>query len=181
MEVNPYSVPASNPFGGSSVEAGGGITDGVLQQLRGTKGWVKLFAILCFLGGGMMALGGVVVAAMGLLGGSALGTALGSGEGALAGLGGAVVGLVIGGLYALLGALYFYPGFKLWGYGSTIDDLLKDRSAVTLEKALNYQRSFWKFTGILMVVMISLYVLAVIGMLIFGVLGAATGAGALQP
>lgn len=181
MEVNPYSVPSSNPFGGSSLEAGGGITDGVLLQLRGTKGWVKLFAVLCFLGGGMMALGGVVVAAMGLLGAGVLGAAAGAAEQALAGLGGAAISIVIGGIYAVMGVLYFYPGFKLWGYGTTIDDLLKDRSAMTLEKALNYQRSFWKFCGIVMVVMISLYVLVVVGAVIFGAVAAAAGSGALQP
>jgi hypothetical protein len=181
MEANPYSVPTSNPFGGSSLEAGGGITDGVLAQLRGTKGWVKLFAILCFLGGGMMALGGLVVVVMGLLGASVLGAAAGAAEQALAGLGGAAISVVIGGLYALFGLLYLYPGFKLWGYGTTIDDLLKDRSVVTLEKALNFQRSFWKFCGIVMVAILSLYVLVFVGAIVFGIVAAAAGGAALQP
>lgn len=175
METNPYHAPSANPFGQSTVASGEGITEGVLRQLKGTKGWVKLMAILCFLGGGMMGLGGLVVAALGAFGGSLL-AAAGEGSNPLAGIGGAVGAVVLGLVYAALGGIYFYPGFKLWGYASAIEDLLKDRATATLEKALDCQRAFWKFVGVMTVVVIGLYVLVVVAMVIFGGIAAAAAA-----
>ncbi len=182
MNSNPYSAPGSDPFGSSNLSSGEGISDGVLRHLRGTKGWVKLIAILCFLGAGLMLLGGLAVVAIGIFGGSALASAAGT-EGALAGIGGVIGMGVLGAVYAVFGLIYLYPGFKLWGYAEGIEALLKDRSSVSLEKALNEQRRFWKFVGILAVIMICLYILIFLGMIIFGVImggavaGAAGGAG----
>jgi hypothetical protein len=176
MEPNPYNVPAANPFGQSTLSGGEAITAGVLKQLKGTKGWVKLMAIMMFLLGGLMVMGGLAFLAFGLFGSSVM-AAMGEQGNQLAGIGGAIGGAVIGLLYAGLGAIYFVPGFKLWGYASSIEDLLKDRAVVTLEKALDYQRSFWKFVGVLTIVMISLYVLVFAGMVIFGGIAAAAAAG----
>lgn len=177
METNPYNVPTANPFGQSTLGEGGAITDGVLKQLKGTKGWVKLMAIICFMLGGLMVMGGLAFLAFGLFG-SSLMAAMGEQGAQLAGIGGAIGGAVIGLVYAGLGAIYFVPGFKLWNYASTIEDLLKDRAVVTLEKALDYQRSFWKFVGVFTIVMISLYVLLVIGMIaVAGIAGAAAASG----
>jgi hypothetical protein len=177
MEPNPYSAPSADPFGRINTSPGEAITEGILTQLKGTKGWVKLMAVMCFLGGGLMALGGLAVVAFGIFGGSIL--AASGMEGVdMASIGGAVGGVVIGALYALMGVLYFYPGFKLWGYASAIEDLLKDRMAVTLERALNEQRAFWKFLGVLVVVLICVYVLAIVGAVVVAVIAAAAGAGA---
>jgi hypothetical protein len=178
MEPNPYHVPSANPFGQSTLGGGGAITEVVLKHLKGTKGWVKLMAILCFMLGGLMVMGGLAFLAFGLFG-SSLVAAMGDQGSQLAGIGGAIGGAVIGLVYAALGAIYFVPGFKLWNYASTIEDLLKDRAVVTLEKALDYQRSFWKFVGVFTIVMISLYVLLIVGMVIFaGIAGAAAASGA---
>ncbi len=175
MEPNPYNVPAANPFGQSSVTGGEAITEGVLKHLKGTKGWVKLVAILCFMGGGLMVMGGLVFLAFGLFGSSLL-ASMGEQGNQLASIGGAVGGAVIGLVYAGLGAIYFVPGFKLWNYASSIEDLLKDRAVVTLEKALDYQRSFWKFVGVFVIVMICVYLVLIVGMVIFGGIAAAAAA-----
>jgi hypothetical protein len=179
METNPYNVPAADPFGQSTAIGGEAITEGVLKQLKGTKGWVKLMAIILFLIGGLMVMGGLAVLAFGIFGSSIL-AAMGDQAGQLASIGGVVGASVLGVVYAALGAIYLVPGFKLWNYGSTIDDLLKDRAVVTLEKALDYQRSFWKFIGVFTVVMISVYVLIFIAMIIFGGIAAAMGAGGVS-
>lgn len=177
MEPNPYTVPATNPFGQSTLGGSEAITEGILKALKGTKGWVKLVAILLFMAGGLLVMGGLAVFAFGLFGSSLI-AAMGEQGSQLASIGGAVGAAVIGAVYAALGAIYFVPGFKLWNYASSIEDLLKDRAVVTLEKALDYQRSFWKFVGVFTVVMISLYVLVIVGMVIFaGIAGAAAASG----
>ncbi len=179
MEPNPYTAPSADPFGHSTAVSVEGITEGILRQLKGTKGWVKLMAVICFMMGGMICLGGLAFAVFGIFGSTLLAAAGGGDDvAALAGLGGAVGGVLIGLLYAGLGAIYLIPGFKLWGYASSIDDLLKDHSVVTLEKALNYQRSFWKFVGVFTVVMIGIYVLAIAAFVLIGGIAAATAAGA---
>jgi hypothetical protein len=180
MEPNPYSVPVANPFGSSSATTDQGLTEGVLRQLKGTKGWVKLMAVISFLLGGMMCLGGLAVAVFGIFGSTLLATIGAGGDemAGLTGLGGAIGGVVIGVVYAGLGAIYLIPGFKLWGYASSIEDLLKDHAVVTLEKALDYQRAFWKFVGLFTIVMIALYLLAIVAIVIFGGIAAVTAAGA---
>jgi hypothetical protein len=180
MEPNPYNAPAANPFGNSTATTTQGITEGVLRQLKGTKGWVKLMAVMCFLLGGMMCLGGLAFAVFGIFGSTLIASLGGGGDelAGLAGIGGAIGGTIIGVIYAALGAIYLIPGFKLWGYASSIEDLLKDHAVVTLEKALDYQRAFWKFVGVFTIVMIGLYVLALVAMVIFGGIAAMTAAGA---
>lgn len=178
MEPNPYHVPSANPFGQSTLGGGEAITEGVLKHLKGTKGWVKLMAILMFMAGGLLVMGGLAVLALGLFGSSVI-AAMGEQGSALASIGGAVGATVFGGIYAAMGAIYFVPGFKLWNYASAIEDLLKDRAVATLEKALDYQRSFWKFVGVCAVVMISLYVLIFVGAIVVaGIAGAAAASGA---
>ena len=70
MEPNPYHVPSTNPFGQSTLGGGGAITEVVLKHLKGTKGWVKLMAILMFMAGGLLVMGGLAVLALGLFGSS---------------------------------------------------------------------------------------------------------------
>jgi hypothetical protein len=62
-------------------------------------------------------------------------------------------------LYIPFALLYLYPGMKLWGYASAISRLALSRSPQDLEAALGQQKSFWKFAGILTMVVIILYVI----------------------
>ena len=174
METNPYTTPTSDVFAGSSAVSTEGITDGVLQQLKGTKGWVKLMAVMLFLGAGLMFLLGLVMASSGAFSSAILSASAGGAD--LSGLGGAF-GIVIGLIYAAIGLVYLYPGMKLWKYGNRITQLLQDRAATTLEAALNEQRCFWKYIGIMTLIMLSIYALIFIGAIIVGIFAAASAAG----
>lgn len=172
METNPYLSPTSDPFGGSSTTSAEGITDLVLTHLRRTKGWVKFIAIMAFIGAVMMVGFGAMMMIMGIVGGAALGAAGGAEMGLAGGFSGAI-GVGLGAVYAALGALYFYPGLKLWKYGTKIDALLLDRSTDTLAAALNEQRAFWKFTGIMIIAMFVIYAVAIVAMIGVGIFSAA--------
>ena len=63
---------------------------------------------------------------------------------------------VIGVLYACMGLIYLVPALHLWRYGKHIDGYLKDPQGIQLERALEAQRRFWKFIGILAVISILL-------------------------
>jgi hypothetical protein len=164
-DPNPYSTPGSDVFAGSSAVGGGEVTDGVIDQLQRTKGWVKFIGVMAFIGAAFMVVGGLVIMAGGAMGGIFSGDA----GGAL----GAGFGFGMGLMYIVMAILYIYPGMKLWAYGKRIDQLLQDRATLTLEAALNEQRSFWKFTGIMMIILLSIYALIIVGVVIAGI-GAAT-------
>jgi len=82
---------------------------------------------------------------------------------------------VMGLLYAATGVLYLFPSIKLWKYGSSIVRLMGTGSNADLVEALDQQRSFWKFVGIMILVMIALYVVAIIGAIGFTMINAVRG------
>ena len=173
---NPYSPPAAgvaaspSAMGAAAAQdpyaAAGGVATVSFQAidlLRQTRPWVMLMSVVLFLGSGFMVLGG---ASMILLGLFAPRGATGSGP---------VSPAVLGFVYLPLAVLYIYPALKLWQYASAIGRLLTSRSPVELEAALGHQKSFWKFSGITTIAVIVLYIVGIIGAVIFGVLAATHG------
>ena len=157
MSTDPYSSPTAcvQPPSFSTPAA---ISQGVLAQLAGTKGWVRFMSVLMFVGAGFMLLVGLIM----LVAGGAI--AAGAKAGALPA--GVMTGFAI--IYALLSLIYIYPALKLWKYASYIGVLLISGSMMDLESALNQQRSFWKFLGIMVIALFALYFVAFIAMLALG-------------
>ncbi|MCE9519267.1 MAG: DUF5362 domain-containing protein [Verrucomicrobia bacterium] len=155
---NPYTSPQSNLFGGSAATSGESVTQGVLLQLQKTKPWVRFMSVMVFIGAGFMLLAGV---AMGVMG--AAGALKGTGASSAFSAG---FGFGLTAVYALIAVLYIYPGMKLWKYANYIRDLLASRQVIDLEKALNEQRAFWKFFGVMMIVVLAIYfVIAIVGVI----------------
>lgn len=116
--------------------------DGVADILRRTQPWVRLMAITLFISVGLMVLCGLAVGAMGVF----------SGEPSMAAL------MVI---YPLMGLLYLFPGIYLTRYASHIGGYVANPQIVQLELALDAQRAFWKFIGILTIIAIGLSLLGI--------------------
>ncbi len=160
---NPYASPAPTaPYGSTGVEPYRGsddraeVSDAAVEMLRQTKPWVMFLSIMSFIGSGFMLLGGISVMALG----------------AMAPSGGAVPTAALGAIYIPLAFLYIYPALKLWGFSSAIGRLLASRSTMDLESALGQQKSFWKFAGILTIIMIALYGVFFVVMIMVGVTAA---------
>ena len=83
------------------------------------------------------------------------------------------MGIGIAALYAVLSIVYIFPGLKLWNYASSIAMLLQTGRDADLVAALNHQRSFWKFVGVFMLVIIVIYFLAIFGAVLFAVISSA--------
>ncbi|MEJ2509479.1 MAG: DUF5362 family protein [Gammaproteobacteria bacterium] len=145
--TNHYAPPQSEV---ADVNRGGsgGITSDMIDALRGTKPWVLLIGIVLFISSAFMVLGAFGMMAAGTMGG----TPNGPPRGVFTGMG---VGYVIGGI------IYIVMGVYLVKYSSAIGKLVQSGSAGDMEDALVSQRKFWKFAGILTLLMI---VFAVIGM-----------------
>lgn len=159
MSIDPYSSPAieARP---PSFSASPAVSQGVLAQLAGTKPWVRFMSVLMFVGAGFILL---VALVMLVAGGTIAANAKTSGGALPAGM---MTGIAI--FYALLSVIYIYPALKLWKYASQIGALLISGSMMDLESALNHQRSFWKYVGILVIAMFALYFVALIAMLAVG-------------
>ncbi len=79
------------------------------------------------------------------------------------------MGAGIGIAYLIFSMLYIYPALKLWKYASGIAALLASGSIMDLENALDQQRSFWKFIGVMMLAILVLYALIAVIAIIGGV------------
>lgn len=168
MSIDPYSTPAAD-FTPVSRPSEAAITQGVIQQLARTKPWVRFMSVMVFIGAGLMILAALLMLVIGgLMSGQSNGNPIFSG--------GLRFGLAA--FYVLFACVYIYPGIKLWKYASRIGDLVQSGNAMDLESALNEQRSFWKFLGIVILVILSIYVLVIIGSLAVGAFGAMAAKGA---
>lgn len=134
---NPYSAPQSPSFTPQNSFGSSGVSPQVVDILRRTKGWVRFVAIIAFILTAIM-----LIASIGLLSSYSY-------------LGGASVGMFIGGLLFTL--IYFFFGYKLNAYASRINDLLVNPQEMTLVAALEAQRGFWKYTAILIIVVLVFY------------------------
>lgn len=117
------------------------VTPLMIEHLRATKPWVRLISVIMFISVGFMFLAGIIMMFMP----------------SPSGMGG--FGPMIGIFYLLLGGLYLVPAFFLHQYASSIWDLLQGGGDVAMEAALGSQKSFWRFVGILTLVIICIYAL----------------------
>ena len=155
---HPYRPPTSE-LGGPSVGESGSITPGMVEALKKTRPWALFVGIMALLGCGLMVVLALVM------------TVVGSSMPAEAS---PFPGVVLGLLYLVLAALYIYPAIRLLRFAAAIKRIGGVDSARAIEDALVQQLGFWRFVGIIMIVMIACYALIFVGVIIFGV---ATGLG----
>ena len=133
---------------GQSAEVG----EEVVGILRSTKPWVRFLSVLGFLGLALLVLGclAIIVLPMGPMGSMPIGPRIGA---AFA--------------YLLMGLIQFPAVLFLHRYAGRIASLAASGASSDLEDALRAQKSFWKYVGILTLVMMILYLLVIVGVLIF--------------
>lgn len=134
------------------------VTPLMIEHLRATKPWVRLISVVMFIFVGLMFLGGLFM----IFGAAASGGAM---------RGAAGVGPVVGIFYFIFGALYLIPAYFLHQYASSINELLRGGGDVAMENALGSQKSFWRFSGILTLIIICIYALMFF-FVIFGAMSA---------
>jgi len=143
--VQPHAPAAA--YGQSAV-----VAEEVVDILRSTKPWVRFLSVLGFLGLGLLVLGclAILVIPMGPMGSMPIGPRIGASF-----------------AYLLMGLVQFPAVLFLSRYASRISRLAGTNAPIDLEDALRAQKSFWKYLGILTLVMMILYVLVIVGVLIF--------------
>jgi hypothetical protein len=103
-----------------------------------------------FIGAALMGVAGLAMTVMGLLSGAA-GSRSGPG-----GLG--MIGAVIGLVYVAMALFLFMPALSLSRFASRIATLRATGNVHDLESALDAQRAYWRFVGILTCIVFGMYV-----------------------
>ena len=142
------------------------LTEGMLDSLRRTRPWVVFLAILGFIFTAFMIIAGLwMFAAFSFIG------AL-PGQAPLPRSFAPAIGFGIG-VAEIVAAVFMYllPCIILFRYGSAIGRMAPGNIQLAVEEALARQKSFWKYLGILMIVLLALYVLLIAGVIVsFGIL-----------
>ncbi len=149
-----FATPQSNVSGATMGSNNGGITNGIIQQLKKTRPWVLFMAILGFIGTAFMAIGTAGI----FMGGGAM-LQMAAGPGAAAMPAGATMGVGI--VYLLMTLFYFFASLYLYKYAGSIKRVVATGSTQDLELALKSQASFWKLVGVLTLLM---FILMIVGM-----------------
>ena len=147
---------------GTAPQYAGQVPAGTIRALKETRPWVLFLAILGLIGTALMLLGALSV------------TMMGSMVGARAGIPAAGLALMVI-AYVLLALLYVYPIIKLFKFCGAIQRLTHSGAAPDLDEAMRQQKSFWKFIGILTLVMIVIYLVIILLVVVAGVRFAPTG------
>lgn len=137
---DPYRPPSASLGPGAGFGQQNSVSPLTVQHLVRTQPWVRLIAIT-----GLVLTGiGLVIAVFAMM--------MAASNRTTAELAGIMLGPMI-----LFAVIYLYPLLKLKAYAAAIRKLERSFSTVDLEEALNHQRSFWKFVGILFLIGIVFY------------------------
>ena len=127
------------------------VTDKMINSMRPTKMWTKFLSIMGFIASGFVILFGIFV----FLAGDLLPQAQGAKIPPLAGL-----------FYIFFSIFYIIPSVYLFKYSSALGHFLCDKMESELESALSYQKSFWKFTGIVCLIGIIFAVVGIVAAIV---------------
>jgi tellurite resistance protein TehA-like permease len=124
------------------------LTDNSLIFMTEIVKWAKFLAICSFVGLGMMGLAGVAMIILQF-------------ERQANGLSTVIMGL----FYILMAVIYFFPAVYLYRFATASADAIEKLNEDTLEEGLENLKSLFRFTGILMIIMFSLYAVGIIAVI----------------
>jgi uncharacterized membrane-anchored protein len=127
------------------------VTEAATEYLRESAKWCLILSILGFVGLGFMVLAAFFVMV--------------AGAATPFGAGGAVG---IGFLYLVMALLYFFPIYYLYKYATQMKAALNESDNSGLTSAFENLKSHHKFLAITAIVVISLYILIILGAVVFG-------------
>lgn len=137
------------------------------QYLDQTRPWVRFMSVMIFASAGLMALVGIAMLLVAVLGGF---RAVGDGGPGPLGSAAGFAGMAL--VYVLLAFVYVAPGLYLSRYATAIKRLKANATAGGLEDALKHQKSFWRFVGILSVIGLMVAAVVIVLGILAGVIAA---------
>ncbi len=131
------------------------LNEQAVDALRTSAKWSMFLAIMGFIGIGLMIIAALVMASVMSAIPSSPMNPLGNLKGYLTGV------------YLFMALLYFPPVYYLFKYATDMKTALLNSSSDMVGVALGYLKSHHKYLGISIIVVMSLYILFIIGIIIF--------------
>jgi hypothetical protein len=156
MSDNPYQSPQTAAAAVPALVSSGTLTEAMVFYLKGASPWLRFVGIVGFIGCGILLVLGILmmIAVPSLI--PELGETLGS-----------ITGASLGVLYIILGVVGFFPSRFIYCFGARIRNFLRNNSEQELELAFRYNKSFWKFSGIVTIIYLAIIpVVIVIGLVV---------------
>jgi hypothetical protein len=114
----------------------------VLVYLKGASPWLRFIGILQYIGCGFMVAGGLVS----LIAGPLMEDFNIDGT----------IGALTGGVYLVLAVIMFFPARFIYSFGARLRNYFLSNGEKELELAFKYNKSLWKFYGIVTIVVLAL-------------------------
>lgn len=133
------------------------VSDVSKKQLKEISSWATFFAILGFVGVGLMALVAILIVVV-----VPLIPTDGSNSFAM------YPTTLIGGVYLVIAVVYFFPVLYLFRFATKMKSALLDSNILKVDDAFINMKSHFRYMGIMTIVIISLYILAAIIVVIMG-------------
>ena len=157
--VNPYQAPAVSE---DQVQSGSAsatvISEKTFQFIKKASPWAKFLGVVSYIGAGFCALFGLVAIVIGQIPFTAPVQNLSGTAAAFAGVSGALVGI----LYIGIGIMLFFPSRYLYLLGKSMKNFKSSSDGSALEDVARYAKNLLKFYGILAIVVLSIYALALL-------------------
>lgn len=129
------------------------LNEQAVDALRSSAKWSMFLAIMGFIGIGFMILGAIAMTSIMSIIPSSPTSPFGNLKG------------FISGIYIVMALIYFFPVYYLYKYASDMKNALLSSSSDMVGTALGYLKSHHKYLGISIIVIISLYIIFIIGMI----------------
>lgn len=130
------------------------LSENSINYLNITRKWTMFFAILSFIGLGILLVASILLIASSFF---------------MEGLfGGAFPGTLMGIIYLVFIGIGIIPNLYLFKFSKNLGKMMGNRSNSQLEEALRYLMSYYRFMGILTIIGASFYIIAIILGIIFG-------------
>lgn len=117
----------------------------VVRRLLAMKPWIRFFSVVCFVLAGLIVIGSLALAGGGLLT-EELGRA----------------GWFIALFYFGIAFVYLFAGLHLHRAATALTDLAATGRAESIELSLVHQFRFWRFMGVIAIVILVLYVIGTV-------------------
>ena len=124
-----------------------------VDALRSSAKWSMFLAIIGFVGIGFMILAAIAMTSVMSMFPSSPMSPIGNLKG------------FISGIYIVMALIYFFPVYYLYKYASDMKNALLSSSSDMVGVALGYLKSHHKYLGISIIVIISLYIIFIIGII----------------
>jgi hypothetical protein len=140
----------------------GSFSSAMIAHLKAASPWMKFMGITSFIGSGMLIIVGILIFLFPIFG-----EELDLTETFLSG----IINSAFGFFYLAYGVVSIFPAKFLYSFASKIKLFIKTKNESDMESALRNNKSFWKFYGIMAIVVLAFFPIIFIVSIVIGIVG----------